>query len=777
MGDLRFALRQMRARPAFHALLILTFGLGIGLNTALFSVVSALLPGYQTWRLVTIRERRGQKEPESPTGATVRFWRQAKSFEQIEAAASDQYNFSGVDLPEVVHALDVTAGYFQVYRARAFLGRTFAPDEDTRGRNRVAVLDYRFWQRKFGGDANVLGRTIRLDRNGYAVIGVMPRDFHPPGSQEASLYVPLVMVDVPAWGFHTVGRLRPGVSLESARAEMAGVSAALVRQDPSQKEMRAVVIPLQEEAQKDRRQQLLTLFGAGLLVLLLACANTGSLLLARAAFRTREFALRVTLGADRWRLARQLLIESLAICGTGGLAGSALAAIVVSLFAEGVRIDWRLEGFAGAMILLSALLSGMAPAMAVMRRDLSRPAGGPKQRRALSLLVVAELAITFVLAAGSLLLLESFLRLQHVDLGYDPHKLLTLMISSPVAAGSDGHEALELYRRLGARLERMPGARAVGFATALPIGGIGMTLRVQVAGRPVAAREAPEALTSVVSAGYFRAMGIPLVSGRDFTEADRKGSARVAVISQAMTRRVFAGTDAVGQKLMVKTFDPNLTTLGNAVEREIVGVVGDVRGENLKAAPPLEVYLPLEQNPVCFAAIAIRTSGDPEAMAVEAQREIAREDADLPASDVRSMEAKIGGALETPLRASELFGGFALLAIGLSVLGVYGVLSYAVTTRRREIGIRMAIGATGGGILRLVLGESLKLAAGGIGLGLASALVGHRWFESQLFGVHATDPLTMAAVSAGLIAVVLAAAAIPARAATQVDPTMAVRSE
>jgi putative ABC transport system permease protein len=782
--DLRFGFRQMRLRPGFHAVLILTFALGIGLNTALFTVVNALLlralPGYQTDRLVTIWQRHGPLDRDhSVNGDTVRLWRaRATSFERIEAGAFDKFNLSGVDIPEVVPAADVTAGYFQLYRAQALRGRTFLPGDDSPGRNHVAVLDHALWKRKFGGDPKVVGSTLHLDRKAYLVVGVMPPEFHPLGPGTVSLYLPLAMDELAAWDFWTVARLAPGISLERARAEMAAVT------DPARKGFEAHVVPLREMAQRGIRGGVLSLFAAVAVVLLIASANTANLLLARVSFRAREFAMRLTLGANPWRLARQLITEGLTVAAAGGIIGAILGDWGLRLLIrsnprvlprlEEVSIDSRVIAFAAGVTLLSALLATLSPVLSLVRHDLDplfRPGGRGNA------LVVSEIALTFVLVSASLLLLQSFRRLAHGELGYDHRNLLSLDISSPAPPDSDGAALPELYRRIVARLQALPGVRAVELATHPPIGGVGITFPVLVAGRPTPAPETPEAHTSIVSPGYFAALRIPIRRGRAFTVEDRRGSLPTVIVNDAIARRFFSGADPVGQKLLINTFDPNITTLGQPKPREIVGVVGDVKEESLKDPAPLQIYVPLDQNPISFVSILIRTAGDPAALTLAAQREIAREDKDLPASDVRPMEAKISATLAAPRQTTALFGGFAALALVLAAMGVYGVLSYAVTRRAREIGIRMALGASPGGVLGLVLGQSLRHAAWGIAIGWALVFTGERWFESRLFGIRVTDPLTLVAVSLGILGLATAAALVPARSAARVDPMAVVRTE
>jgi putative ABC transport system permease protein len=796
-NDVYFAMRLIRSRPGFSALVILTFALGIGLNTALFTVVNSLLlrslPGYQTDRLGTLFEQKRNGDPDNPNGETVRAWRtQMKSFEQIEASVQEPMNLTNVGPAEVVTASPVTAGWFHVFRASAILGRTFLPNEDKPGNSQVAVLDYDYWKRKFGGDTKVVGRTLLLDNQSYQVVGVMAEDFHPSGTHLVNIYLPLVMEELPAWGFHMIARLRWGVNLESARAEISAIAHAAQSSNPDKKGIEIGVMRLRDAAQREIRTGLLTLFTAVVLVLLIACANIANLLLARSSFRTSEFAVRLALGAGRLRLARQLITEGLLFAALGGALGAVLASWAMSLIVaskpnliprlEEVHIDGTVWAFSAALALIAGLLAALGPAISVMRHDLRQSLQGSgsrsttSQHRPARVLVVAELMATFVLLAASALALQSFRHLTRTDPGYKPQNLLTFFVSVPVPAGSGGRSALALFKRITSRLEKLHGVRSAALTSSLPIGGITMMLPVRVLGRAQETSK-PEAYTMVVSSEYFRTIGIPLHRGRFFTPRDRDGSLAAVVINESLARRFFPGENPIGQKLLVHMFDPNLTSMGKLSEREIVGVAGDVMHDEPRSAAQFEIYLPLDQNPLSFACVAVRTASDPAALAAIVQKEVAEEQRDLPVSDIKPMDARIQETLSNPRNAATLFSGFALLAITLAILGIYGVLSYAVALRTREIGVRIALGASPNGILALILKESLKLAAGGMALGIIAVAAMSRFVEAQLFGIHATDPSTLTLVSLALVALALAASAIPARIASRVDPMVALRSE
>jgi putative ABC transport system permease protein len=796
--DLRFAWRQLRSAPTASLIVILTFAAGIGLNTALFSVVEALLlralPGFETDRIVTIWERHGPVSADSVNGDTVRAWRsQAKSFERIEAGVFEPFNLTGVEPAEVVQAAALTAGYFRLYRVQAAHGRTFLPEEETSGHNHVAVLDDAFWRRKFAADPQIVGRSIRLDRQSYLVAGVLPPGFHPLGVNAVQLYVPLAMEELPAWSFWTIARLRPGVTMERARAEMSGISKGLAQSDPVKKGYEAVIVPLYEIARRDVRAGLLALFAAVGLVLLIACANIANLLLARASSRMREFATRLALGANRWRLVRQVVTESLLLAGAGGIAGLAVAWLAMRVLAawssgrlprlDEVRIDAGVIAFAAAVAIAAGVLAALGPVMAVIRHDPGRTLqqggrsirGSREQNRWRAALVIAEIALASLLVSASSLVLQSFTRLRHADRGYDAEHLLTLSISSPAPEGADGSAEVALYRRIVERLTRLPGVQSAAMATELPIGGIGITFPVEVQGKPAPPRHSPEAQTSIITPDYFHTLRIPVLQGRAFESRDARGKQPVAIINDAVARRYFAGQNPVGQRLLFQTWDPNITRMGAAVAREIVGVVGDVRQDSLENKHPMQMYLPLEQNPISFVSVVVRTAGDTMALAPAVQREIAREDRDTPLYDIKSMDARIQDVLAATRQTTQLFSGFALMAITLAGLGTYGVLAYTVSRRTNEIGIRMALGASPARVLALVLRESLYLAAWGVGLGVAGSIASGHVLSSLLAGGQTADPLLLAAVCAGVMLLVVAAAILPARSAARVDPLTALR--
>jgi putative ABC transport system permease protein len=796
--DLRFAWRQILSAPAASLIVVLTFAAGIGLNAALFSAVEALLlralPGFETSRIVTIWERHGPAGLDSVTGDTVRAWRaQAQSFERIEAGVLEPFNLTGVDPAEVIQAVAITSGYFHLYRVQALHGRTFLPVEETAGYNRVAMLDHAFWRRRFAADPRIIGRTIRLDRQDYVVTGVLAADFHPLGPNGVQVYLPLAMEELPAWSFWTIARLRPGVTLERARAEMATVSRAIAQSDQAKKGFEAAVVPLHEIVRKDVRTGLLALFAAAGFVLLIACANIANLLLVRAAARMREFATRLALGANRWRLVRQMITEAVLLAGAGAVAGLLFATAAVRVLTawvsgrvsgiEEVRIDAGVIAFAAAIAMAAGVLSALGPVMAVIRHDPSRTLqqggrtvrGSREQNRWRAAFVIAEISLAFLLVSASSLVWQGFERLRHAERGYEPAHLLTLAISSPAPEGSDGSALVNLYRRIADRLARLPGVQSAALATQLPIGGIGITFPIEVEGRPAPPRQAPAAQTSVVTPEYFRTLRIPVLAGRAFDNRDRRGTQPVVIINDALARRFFPDRNPIGQRLLVDTWDPNITRMGKSLAREIVGVVGDVRMDDLANKTPLQMYLPIEQNPISYASVVVRTAGDAMALAPTVQREIAREDRDIPVSDVKSMDWRVQNVLAAPRQATELFGGFALMAMTLAVLGTYGVLSYTVSSRTNEIGIRMALGASPARVLTLVLRESLRLAAWGAALGLAASVMGQHWLASLLPGAQTGDVLILAAVCGGVMLLVVAAALLPARAAASVDPVLALR--
>ena len=801
--DLRYGARMLLKQPGFTLIAVITLALGIGANTAIFSVVNAVLlrplPGDETGRLVVIWGKTPYSDKEGAGGDTIKEWRkQAQSFEQIEAGEGFPYTLTGVDPPESIQAAVVTAGYFSLHRAQAAVGRLFLPGEDSAGRDHVAVLDYDYWQRRFGGDPAMVGKTIKLNKEDYLVVGITPAGFRPLGGAPP-FYLPLALEKYNNASFWVYARLKPGVTVGQANAEMAVISQRLQAADPKNyQDFVAYLVPLFELRVAQSRTVLLLLFGAVALVLLIACANVANLLLSRGAARRQEFAIRLALGASRARLTRQMMVESLTLALAGGGAGLLLALWIGSALGkvkwlgisrlDEVNVDWRALGFNLLGVIVTGLLCSVGPALVITRQDASRGleaggrgfAGSRTQNRTRHAVIVAEIALTFVLLYAAGLVTQSFVRMQRVDLGYDPHNILTFGITLPETSDPEGRQFIASYDRIAERIRRLPSVKYVGLTNLLPTGdGWNADMDIKVAGRPDPPNNSDaRAKLRIVNADYFRALRIPLLEGRFFSERDSFDQPNVVIISQSLARRFFPDRSPLGERLMVVWLDPNMRE-GNEklIPREIVGVVGDVKQLSVTDQGNMEMFLPYGQNGARYAMAAVRAEGDPLKLAPAIQREVAGEDKDLPIADVKTMEERTFWLTAQSQTSAMTFSVFAVLGLLLSAIGVYGVMSYAVAQRTHELGIRLALGAQRGGVLRLIILQCLQLAFAGLALGLAAALVLTRLLKNLLFGVSATDPSTFAVIGLLLVFVALLACWIPARRAANVDPMIALRSE
>ena len=798
LQDLRYGARMLRKDPVFTFIAIATLALGIGGNTAIFSVLNAVmmrpLPGYQTDRLVIIREKTPYHECVCSPRETVREWRkQAQSFEQMEAGTFWSCNVAG-NPPESVQAVITTAGYFSLYRVRALLGRLLYQDDERPGRNRVAVLDYEYWRRRFGGDPQVVGRTIRIDKIDYLIAGVVPEDFHPLGRGRVSFYLPLVFEENNL-GFWAIARLKPGVTIDQANAEMAVISRRLEMADPKENQgVGAHVVSVLETWVENVRSILMLLFGAVTVVLLVACVNVANLSLARDAARRQEFAIRLALGASRLRLARQMVVESLLLALIGGGLGLLMAVCLMPLLArlnllniprlDEVSVDPAVLAFNLLAALLTGLLCAVGPALAAARRDVNRALeargrGFSVRNGARKALIVAEIALTFALVYAAGLLGQSFARMQRVALGYDPRNVLSFVLALPETNDPTGRQIVASYDRIAERIRHLPGVESVGIACGLPTGeGGAFNMDVKVEGRPLPPHNGEANVTlSVVSGEYLRLMRIPLFQGRLFDERDDLDHPYTAIISQSVARRFFPGQNPIGQRLIIERLDPNIRETGESViAREIVGVVGDIKHASV-TDDGLELLVPYRQNGVRFTAMAVRTSGDPLRSLSAIQREVAKEDKDLPVVDVKTLEERTSAFTAQIQPGVIMFSAFAALALLLSAVGIYGVMAYAVTQRRREIGVRMALGAQEADVLRLIIGQGIRLTLRGVVIGVALALATTQLLAGLLYGVSAADPTTIALATAVAIAVALMACYLPARRATKVDPLVALKAE
>jgi putative ABC transport system permease protein len=802
--DLRYGLRALRKNPVFTAIAALTLALGIGANTAIFSVVNGVLlrplPFRDPSRLVLIAEKSS-----FPVISTSREnyldWRdQSHSFEAMEATRSSSITLTGAGEPERLNVRMATAGLFPMLGINAQIGRTFLSEEDRAGGAPVALLSYGLCQRRFGGSADIIGKTINLDLQPYTVVGILPNGFQV--LQPADVYLPFMpwaktLPDDRNWhpGIIPLARLKPGVSREQARVEMVGITKRLEQQYPDYNTgTSADVIGLQDQIVQNSRPALLLLLGAVSFVLLIACANVANLLLARAASRGREVAIRTAMGASRGRVIRQLLTESVLLSVAGGLLGVIVAWAAIALLPKiagdsippGVPIGldpWVLA-FTAAVSLFTGLLFGIVPALRTAKLDLREAlnegsrgsTAGPGQHVLRGALVAMEIALALLLLVGSGLLLRSFSRLQEVPPGFQPDHLLVADIPLSPTAYAKPQDRYQFFDRLVERARALPGVRSAAAASFLPVSGGGSIIHFNITGRP------PKSPHEFVAAGYrtitpnyLETLGVPLLQGRFFTRADNDKAPAVVIINATMARTFFHSENPLGKRLQLGALpEQEVPTM------EIVGVVGDVRF-GLGTDPQAEMYLPYRQAdlllPVFQLSVVMRTAGDPALQTAALRSALAEIDPNQPLVKVRTMEENMATTVAQPRFRTWLIGILAMLALVLAAVGVYGVMSYTVTQRTSEIGVRVALGAQPQDVFRIVVGEGLRLALFGVGLGLVAALVLTRLLQSFLFGISAYDPVTFIGVSALLTMVAVAASYFPARRATRVDPMIALRHQ
>jgi putative ABC transport system permease protein len=812
--DLRYGFRMLMKRPGFTAVAVVALALGIGANTAIFSVVNAVLlrplPYAEPERLVMVWGSAPQLgfDVLPPTAAESVEWRErSRVFEEVAALRSQTWNMTGAAGPEQIEGARVSESLFTALGVKPLLGRTFLPEEDRAGGARVVVMGHGLWQRSFGADPSVIGRSVTLNNQSFLVVGVMPQGFRFPGgenmlsglqfSPKIELWEPMQLTaeELAARGTHNlavVARLKSGVSLQQAQAEMNAIALQLGEQYPKyNKGLGVKLVSLHEQVTGDVRPALLILLGTVGFVLLIACANVANLLLARAATRRKEMAIRTALGASRARVIRQLLTESMLLSLLGGAGGlllalwgiDALGALIPETVARGGEIgaDARVLSFTLLVSLLTGLVFGLAPALQASRTEVNESlkegtrgaTSGAGHNRFRSLLVVSEIALASVLLIGAGLLVRSFLHLQHVSPGFDPSGVVAMELVLPSVAPSaytEPEQQSAFFHRALERVGSIAGVEAAAVVSTLPLTGAFESTSLKIEGRPAPPSESgsPQANYTMVSADYFRVMSIPLMKGRAFTERDTKESPGVLLVNESLARKYWPGEEAIGKRL----------TIGfEKTPREIVGVVGDAKQTSLDAQTPLAVYLPYQQFPYAGMTLVVRSGADAATVAGAVRREVQAIDPSLPVSNVRSMEQVLSASVAERRFSMTLVGLFATVALLLAMVGIYGVMAYTVSERTHEIGVRIALGAQAGDILRLILGQGLLLTLGGIGLGLGGAFLLTRLMSGLIYGVTATDPVTFAGVALALALVALAACFIPARRATRVDPMEALRYE
>jgi predicted permease len=803
LQDVRYALRQLRKSPSFTVVAVLTLALGIGANTAIFSLVDGILlvplPYSKPEQLVSVTGT-------YPRGGFVAMRGQVHTMDVATYAEGHEFNLSGLGEPVRLTGTLVSAELFSVLGARPELGRAFYRGEDAAGQDNYVVLSHALWQQRFGGDASVIGRAIEIEGVSRQVLGVMPAEFRFP-SPKAQIWLPLhndPRSTLSYWAtdyMPVVGRLRPGATLEQAHAEIrmfqSHVGELFPWKMPPEWNADVSVVHLQNSMVAGVRTRLLMLLGAVALILLIACANVANLMLSRAATREKEISIRSALGAGRSRIARQLLTESVVLASLGGLLGLAFAAAGISLLKftmpadtprlMDVHLDWRVLTFTGGLSVLTGLIFGLAPALQSSRSALteSLKSGGrgatlSVSQRLRSSLAVAEVGFAALLIISAGLLIRSFWALSHVNPGFQPEHIVTARITPNESFCSNVERCLAFYRSLLDQAQASPGVNGAALVNTLPLGGRVTKRSVDIenfTGSP--GQTSPLFWMDAVTPSYFRVMNISLLSGRSFSEGETSGNPPVAIVNAETARRFWPGQNAIGQHVRL---------LDESNWRTVVGVAADVRAYDLQKTIPGwikgTVYVPYsptstseDRRVPAEMTIAVRTSSDESQVEATLQRIVASLNHDVPVSEVKTMSAVLSEAVSTPASTTSLFVTFAGLALVLGMVGIYGVLAFLVSKRTREFGIRMALGAQRRDVLWLVVREGARFSAIGIILGLGGAFAVTRWLSSELYGVSAVDPITYAGVAAVMALVSMLACYLPARRAMRVDPLVALRYE
>jgi putative ABC transport system permease protein len=788
--------------PGFTAVAVIALALGIGANSAIFSAVNAVLlrplPYSDPDRLVEVWEHRPLQNRERTVVSPAEFiaWReQAQSFEQIAAINYVLHNLIGGGEPEQVQSLQVSASLFPMLGVKPHLGRAFLEEEDRPDNNRVALISYGLWQRRFAGDPDLVNQQINLDGNKFTVVGIMPKDFHfPPRIDlwEPVAFPPEARNNTGNHFLEIFARIKPGVSINQAQAEMAAIASGIEQARPETSRGHQVrLVGLHEQIVGDARTGLLVLLAAVAFVLLIACANVANLLLARAAARHKEIVIRAALGASRWRIIRQLLAESLLLSSAGGALGLLLAwwgiDVLIALSPEGtprlgeIRLDSAVFGFTLLVSLATGVLFGLTPALQSSRPDLNEvlkeggrgSTDGARRARVRNLLVVFEVALTLVLMVGAGLMLKSFYRLSRVNPGFNASNLLTMEITLPNAKYPKRPQLLAFYDRLIQQVETVPEVQAAAAVDVLPLGGSNSSSTFTIEGQPPAPPgERPNANRRVITSDYFRAMGISVLEGRVFTPSDTEQATPVAIVNETMARRFWPGQDVLGKRFKVGAPDRN-----NNPWLEIVGVVADIKHESLDEETRQEMYLPITQSPVRGMVVVARTSTDPLDLASVLRNQVLAVDPDQPVGSVASMEQLRSRSLAPRRFSMLLLAIFAGVAVVLAAVGIYGVISYSVAQRTHEIGIRMALGAQTGDVLKQVVGKGMGLVLTGVAIGIGAAVGLTHLISKLLYEVSPTDAATYVVISLALAGVALGACFVPAFRAARVDPLVALKYE
>jgi len=804
--ELRHAAAVLLRRPWFTAAAVLCLALGLGATSAIFTLVDTVLlrplPYAAADRLMMVWNRSARQGVNLPMSAAeyLDLRAQSRAFSHLAALAQNVYGLTGEGAePERVVGARVSAEFFPALGVRPEIGRGFLPEEDRFGNEHEVILSDGFWRRRFGADRGLLGRAIQLDGKPTTVIGVLPPRFT-FGDVDYDVYAPLALNPKlvrarQARGLTLVGRLEAHASRQRANAELAGIVRRFRREFPSDypdASWRIAAVPILEDLVGSVRPALLVLSGAVALVLLIACANVANLLLARATAREKEVAIRLALGAGRARVMRQFLLESLLLSLAGAAAGLLLAGWGVQALVaanpyniprlEQAGLDARAVGFTLFVAAVSALLFGLAPALQASRTDFhdalkeggKTSAMGSGGQRVRSALVIFEVALALVVLVGAGLVVKSFQKLQASDPGFRPKGLLSASLLLPRGKYGAPAQSRGFYRELLPRLAGLPGVRAASAVSSLPLGSV-QSLANVAAHEAGALQNADQSTVNrlIVDPGYFQTMGIALRRGRAFTAADDERAAGVAIVDEGLARRLWPRQDPIGRRVKIDG-----EAFPNAKDgRVVVGVVGTVHQQGLAEASPDQLYVPHAQLPSVYMSLVLRAEAEPAALARSVRAAVVALDHDLPISDVRTMETVLADSLSRARVNALLFGVFALVALALAVVGVYGVMAYSVAQRTHEIGIRMSLGALPGDVLRLVIRHGMRLTLTGLAVGLVASLAATRAIGSLLYGVSATDVLTFAEVLLLLAALAWLASFVPARKATRIDPMLAMRYE
>jgi putative ABC transport system permease protein len=809
LKDIHRSLRTLVNRPAFFAAAVLTLALGIGANTALFSVVNAVLlrqlpfrNADRTFWITEVRPKRSDGPFSLPDFLDYRD--HTDSLDAISAVGPWSASLTGRGDAEQLIGARVSASLFQTLGVDAAFGRTLEPEDDRPGSPNVVVMAYALWQRRFGGDARLIGKSLDLNGASYTLVGILPPNFIFP-IPDAELAVPLVP-DADPWRFNRdtvnflrlVGRTRPGTKSERAQAEMNALARRLREQFPvsNAQKLGVKLTPMRDQVTGGYRRALWVLLGAVGFVLLIACANLANLNLVRASGRQREMSIRSALGATRWQVVKQLLLESALLAAAGGMVGAFLARFgvqgLVALSpssiprAGEIGLDAWALAFTALISLVAAIGTGLAPALSISRGDLAQQLnegarGSTEGGRGKALragLIVGEVALSFILLAGAGVLLKSFSNVQTVDTGFDPHGVLAVRLSLPRASYPHLAGVTRFYDALLPRVQTLPGVSASGLVNMLPLSGVISSIPFTVVGRALSKEQAPEAQYRTVSPMYLKVMRIPLMAGREFNEGDTDRTRLVCYINETLAKRYWPTGDAVGAHMMLNDND------SGPREAEVVGIIHDVKDRGLDAAPSFDIYIPLRQtheDEVVWIREnqywVLRTDGDPLALANAFREQVRRVDGDVAASNIRSMDQYLSLTIAPRRFNLQLLSIFALVAFALALAGIYGVISYSVNQRVHEIGVRMAMGARRIHVLRMVIADGIKPVLAGLALGILSVFALSKALASLVYAVSASDPATLASVTLVFGSVSLAALYLPARRATRIDPLVVLRTD